>query len=135
MTANARSYSAASGFASLLSPPNPALLTRMSTGLAVSASRLATRAVSFSSDRSAASTSTERPSAPQLGGHRIQALLVAGDQHQVVAAGRQLPRELGADARCAAGDESDTHAPYDTVQVSTVPDDGVSAPHRKGLPR
>jgi len=56
----------------------------------------------------------------QLGGHRIQSLLVARDQHEVVATGSELPRELGSDARSSSGDQSDTHGPYDTVQVRTV---------------
>jgi hypothetical protein len=69
----------------------------------------------------------------QLGGHRIQPRRVAGDQNDVVPSGRQLARELGSDAGCAARDQSRTHGRYDTVQRSTVPAAGGIAPTRKGL--
>ena len=66
--------------------------------------------------------------AAQLGRHRIEPRGVAGDEHEVVPARGQLPRELGADAGRAPGDQSGSHGRYDTVQRSTVPASGGVAP-------
>ena len=58
------------------------------------------------SARSAGSTSTSTPYAARSSvGDGLQPLLVAGDEHQVVAAGGELAGELVADPGGGAGDE------------------------------
>ena len=46
-----------------------------------------------------------RVGAPELGGERLQPVAPAGDERDMVAAARQLARQLGADAGRRAGDD------------------------------
>jgi hypothetical protein len=53
----------------------------------------------------------------QVGRDRIQALLVARDEHKIVAPLGQSAGELGADARGSARHESRRHGGYPTLRT------------------
>ena len=112
MTATTSTSNIACSSSTSLSPkrffsPNPALLTSRSTGRSADASRSSTTAREARSVRSAGSTSTStayvvRRSAATA----LEAGRVAGDEHEVVAAGGELAGELEADAGGRAGDRA-----------------------------
>ena len=56
---------------------------------------------------------------PQFVRGLLEALLVAGDEHEVVAVGREPPRERRAQPGVAAGDESRGHGTDDNANSST----------------
>ena len=73
------------------------------------------------SPRSAANCSTRGPSGMEPGRLGLQPRGVAGDEHEVQAAGRERPGERGADAGGGARDERGCHAAYDTDPMTSRP--------------
>ena len=86
--------------------PKPALLTSRSTGrVRVGEPRLDPGQVGAVGQVGGQHLDLDAVGGAQLGGGLLQPVLVAGDQDQVVAAGRELAGEAVADAGGGAGDE------------------------------